>query len=120
MSAILSKKLEQSSTELKEIAQKLKEEKAKTEALLCEVLPPLVAQQMLDGKTVEASEYSEVTILFSGIPLFQNIVHECRPMEIVALLNELFIRMDRLVGLGKLYKVLSFIYWQVKVFMEKN
>lgn len=60
-----SKRLEQTTGELREIAQKLEDEKAKTEALLCEVLPPTVAQQMVKGKTVDASTYSTVLILNS-------------------------------------------------------
>ena len=43
--------------------------------------------------------------MFSDVPTFQQIVPLCQPKDIVHLLNELFTKFDRLIGLQKAYKV---------------
>jgi class 3 adenylate cyclase len=94
----------------------LEAEKARAEALLCEVLPPMVAAQMMLGNEVApgayydvhdaqllnpAAEYSEVTVMFSDVPNFGNIVPQTPPTEVVALLNNLFTQFDRLVQINE-------------------
>ena len=50
----LSKKLDETTAELKRMAIALENEKAKTDRLLHEMLPQKVADQLKQGKTVEA------------------------------------------------------------------
>mgnify|MGYP001805135322 CR=1 FL=1 len=49
-----SKKLDETTAELKKMAIELENEKAKTDRLLHEMLPKKVADQLKQGKTVEA------------------------------------------------------------------
>lgn len=49
-----SKKLDETTAELKRMAHALEKEKAKTDRLLHEMLPKKVADQLKQGKTVEA------------------------------------------------------------------
>lgn len=49
--------LEASNAEMEKLARDLEGEKAKTEALLREMLPAFVATQLINGKTVDACEY---------------------------------------------------------------
>ena len=51
---VFSKKLEQTTQELKKMARDLEVEKAKTDNILKEMLPTSVVQSLRDGKTVEA------------------------------------------------------------------
>lgn len=46
-----------------------------------------------------------VTILFSDIVTFTNMAAKCEPIEIVALLNDLFMRFDQLSNKHDVYKV---------------
>ncbi|PAV60035.1 hypothetical protein WR25_18064 [Diploscapter pachys] len=97
--------LESNNEQLEQMAKDLEVEKGKTDALLREMLPPTVAQQLKNGLSVDAREYEEATIMFSDVPTFQQIVPLCQPKDIVHLLNELFTKFDRLIGLQKAYKV---------------
>ncbi|CAJ0598529.1 unnamed protein product [Cylicocyclus nassatus] len=91
--------------QLESMAKDLEVEKAKTDALLSEMLPSSVAHQLKAGQAVDAREYKSATIMFSDVPSFQQIVPLCQPKDVVYLLNDLFTRFDRLVGLQKVYKV---------------
>lgn len=51
-----SKKLDETTANMKKLANALEEEKKKTDALLYEMLPVKVANQLRDGKTVSAGE----------------------------------------------------------------
>ena len=46
-----------------------------------------------------------VTILFSDIVSFTNICAKCRPIDIVNMLNALYIRFDKLTTVHDVYKV---------------
>ncbi|XGW33286.1 hypothetical protein V3C99_017612 [Haemonchus contortus] len=97
--------LEANNEQLELMAKDLEIEKAKTDALLSEMLPASVAQQLKRGQTVDAREYESATVMFSDVPSFQQIVPVCQPKDVVHLLNNLFTRFDRLVELQKAYKV---------------
>ncbi|XP_038050765.1 guanylate cyclase soluble subunit beta-2-like isoform X2 [Patiria miniata] len=101
----LGKQLEQKKEELRTALQALESEKQKTDMLLHSMLPRQVADQLRDGKRVEAGEYELVTILFSDIVSFTNICAECRPIDIVNMLNALYIRFDKLTTVHDVYKV---------------
>ncbi|CAJ0589809.1 unnamed protein product [Cylicocyclus nassatus] len=97
--------LEANNEQLESMAKDLEVEKAKTDALLSEMLPSSVAHQLKAGQTVDAREYESATVMFSDVPSFQQIVPLCQPKDVVYLLNNLFTRFDRLVVLQKVYKV---------------
>ncbi|CAI2358171.1 unnamed protein product [Caenorhabditis sp. 36 PRJEB53466] len=97
--------LEANNEQLENLAKDLEVEKGKTDALLREMLPPSVAQQLKQGLSVDAREYEEATVMFTDVPTFQQIVPLCQPRDIVHLLNELFTKFDRLIGLQRAYKV---------------
>ncbi|EFO98139.1 CRE-GCY-36 protein [Caenorhabditis remanei] len=97
--------LEANNEQLENMAKDLEIEKGKTDALLKEMLPPSVAQQLKQGLSVDAREYEEATVMFTDVPTFQQIVPLCQPKDIVHLLNELFTKFDRLIGIQRAYKV---------------
>lgn len=81
------------------MAYEFEAEKQRTEELLCELMPPSVAESLRQGHTVEACEFSEATVLFTDIVTFTNICALCTPYDVVNLLNDLYLGFDRLVGL---------------------
>uniref|UniRef100_A0A0K0FYJ9 guanylate cyclase n=1 Tax=Strongyloides venezuelensis TaxID=75913 RepID=A0A0K0FYJ9_STRVS len=97
--------LEANNEQLEQMAKDLEMEKGKTDALLKEMLPASVAQQLISGKSVDAKEYEEATVMFCDVPNFHNIVLHCQPKDVVHLLNELFTKFDRLVVYHNVYKV---------------
>uniref|UniRef100_A0A0K0E3P7 guanylate cyclase n=2 Tax=Strongyloides stercoralis TaxID=6248 RepID=A0A0K0E3P7_STRER len=97
--------LEANNEQLERMAKDLELEKGKTDALLKEMLPVTVAQQLISGKSVDAKEYEEATVMFCDVPNFHNIVLYCQPKDVVHLLNELFTKFDRLVVYHNVYKV---------------
>ncbi|XP_063298577.1 guanylate cyclase soluble subunit beta-2-like [Pelobates fuscus] len=101
----LSNQLERKKEELRILSKHLEEEKKKTEALLYAMLPKHVANQLKEGKRVEAGEFKECTILFSDVVTFTNICAQCEPIQIVSMLNSMYLRFDRLTNVHDVYKV---------------
>ena len=100
-----SKKLEETTAALKRTGAALEAEKAKTDELLYQMLPVKVAHSLREGQEVEAEKFAAVTILFSDIVSFTNIAAAVQPMQVVALLNQLYQRFDRLTSAHDVYKV---------------
>ncbi|XP_035240242.1 guanylate cyclase soluble subunit beta-2-like [Anguilla anguilla] len=101
----LSNQLERKKEELRHLSQHLEQEKQKTETLLYAMLPKHVANQLKEGKRVEAGEFKECTILFSDVVTFTNICSECEPIQIVFMLNSMYLKFDRLTTVHNVYKV---------------
>ncbi|ELU08873.1 hypothetical protein CAPTEDRAFT_19651 [Capitella teleta] len=101
----VSRKLDETTAELKRTGIALEKEKEKTDMLLYQMLPKKVANQLRDGISVDAEKFEEVTILFSDIVTFTNIAAAVQPLQIVQMLNDLYMRFDNLTELHQVYKV---------------
>ncbi|XP_072524856.1 guanylate cyclase soluble subunit beta-2-like isoform X2 [Salminus brasiliensis] len=101
----LSSQLERKKEELRQLSQHLEQEKQKTENLLYAMLPKHVANQLKEGKRVEAGEFKECTILFSDVVTFTTICSQCEPIQIVIMLNSMYLKFDRLTTVHNVYKV---------------
>ncbi|CAJ0961645.1 unnamed protein product [Ranitomeya imitator] len=53
----------------------------------------------------QVCEFKECTILFSDVVTFTNICAQCEPIQIVAMLNSMYLRFDRLTTVHDVYKV---------------
>lgn len=74
-------------------------------ALIHQILPPKVADQIIAGKQVEPELFDEVTIFFSDVVGFTNICSQVSAVEVVRMLNDLYTVMDYCTSLFPLYKV---------------
>lgn len=55
-------------------------------------------------------EFKECTILFSDVVTFTNICSECEPIQIVVMLNSMYLKFDRLTTVHNVYKVSPWIH----------
>ncbi|XP_063155748.1 guanylate cyclase soluble subunit beta-2-like [Candoia aspera] len=101
----LSNQLEKKKEELRILSKNLEIEKKKSETLLYAMLPKHVANQLKEGKKVEAGDFSCCTILFSDVVTFTNICSACEPIRIVNMLNSMYSKFDRLTSIHGVYKV---------------
>lgn len=83
----------------------VREEKARSDALLLNILPKEIAERLKGEQRLIADGYSDVSILFADIVGFTPLSASMQPLEIVELLNEVFSYLDSLVeefGLEKI------------------
>ena len=76
--------------------EQIEQEKAKHEALLHHILPGEIVTRLNDGEAVIADRFDDVTILFADLVGFTEMATKISAGELVALLNRIFSRFDRL------------------------
>ncbi len=76
--------------------EQIEQEKAKHEALLHHILPGEIVTRLNDGEAVIADRFDDVTILFADLVGFTEMATKIPAADLVALLNRIFSRFDRL------------------------
>lgn len=80
-------------------------ERAKSERLLLNVLPPEIAAELRERGVAQARHFDSVTVLFADIVGFTPLSVALPPDDLLALLDEVFTRFDELVAAAGLEKV---------------
>lgn len=83
----------------------LSEEKARSDALLLNILPPKIAERLKNQEPLIADYCPNVTVLFADIVGFTAFSRDAGPTELVELLNDLFSRFDDLVEKHRVEKI---------------
>ncbi len=83
--------------ENRRIHELLEIEQDKSEALLSNVLPAAIAEQLKDSDETVAEQYDSVSILFADVVGFTPLAESLAPTELVEMLNTTFTRFDELV-----------------------
>lgn len=76
--------------ELDQRNQQLETERARSESLLLNILPPPIVERLKSGQSTIADGFSQATVLFSDVVGFTSMSADMVPVELVTLLNELF------------------------------
>ncbi|KAG2462545.1 GCY8E cyclase, partial [Polypterus senegalus] len=100
-------KEQQKYAQLQEIIKKLDEEKKRGDSLLYAMIPKAVADRLRKGITAleTCQVFPDVTILFSDVVKFNEICIHITPMQVVDMLNEIYIVFDTLSEKHNVYKV---------------
>ncbi|XP_021366509.1 uncharacterized protein LOC110458877 [Mizuhopecten yessoensis] len=83
----------------------LRKEKKRSDGLLYQMVPALVADKLKKNIEIDPEYFSSVTILFLDIFGFNRISSECSPNEIVVLMNSVYGTIDELLEDYNVYKV---------------
>lgn len=84
---------------------KLRQEQKRSERLLLNILPPSIAERLLQQQQTIADSFAEVTVLFADIVGFTQLSTKLSPPELVNLLNQVFSRFDELAEYYGLEKI---------------
>ncbi|NEP56481.1 MAG: urea ABC transporter substrate-binding protein [Symploca sp. SIO2G7] len=89
----------------KQAEEALRVEQEKSEGLLLSILPKMIANRLKQDQSAIAEQFEEATILFADIVGFTPLSSSMPPTELVALLNQIFSRFDRLTQKYGLEKI---------------
>ena len=64
-----------------------------------------IVQGLRNGEAPMPDHFSSVTVLFTDIPAFNDMVESCAPFSIVDFLHRLYSAMDDVIGREDVYKV---------------
>jgi adenylate cyclase len=84
---------------------RLEVEHQKVEDLLHSILPVSIARRLQDSPRVIADAFPAATVLFADIVGFTSLSLQTNPADLVATLNEIFTRLDRLADQHGLEKI---------------
>ncbi|EPB74397.1 hypothetical protein ANCCEY_06518 [Ancylostoma ceylanicum] len=110
--AILEKHTGELEREVENQSKELNEQKKRADLLLGKMLPRQVAERLKRGQPIEPEGFDNVSVFFSDVVKFTQLAAKCRPIQVVALLNELYSTFDHIIEQHDAYKLGSQDYWR--------
>jgi PAS domain S-box-containing protein len=92
-------------TDRKQAEEALRLEQDKSERLLLNILPEIIAQRLKQDQRAIAEHFDDVTILFADIVGFTPLSARLKPIDLVNLLNHIFSQFDQLAQQYGLEKI---------------
>lgn len=92
-------------TERKEAEARLKEEQEKSERLLLNVLPGVIAERLKQEPGTIADGFAEATVMFADLVNFTKLATQMQPQKLVQMLNDIFSAFDELTEKYGLEKI---------------
>ncbi len=83
----------------------LKKERDRSEALLLNILPAEVAEELKEKGKAEAKLFDEVTVLFTDFKCFTTVSEKLTPQQLVGELNECFKAFDEIIDKYSIEKI---------------
>jgi len=83
----------------------LEVERARSESLLLNILPPPIAERLKKGEAMIADRFEQATVLFADIVNFTPLSARLAPERVVELLDQIFSAFDSIVGHYELEKI---------------
>uniref|UniRef100_A0A915N301 guanylate cyclase n=1 Tax=Meloidogyne javanica TaxID=6303 RepID=A0A915N301_MELJA len=83
----------------------LAQAREQTERLLNEMLPPSIAAQLKEHKSVEPRSYDSATVLFCQLVDFSTVLSKFPPDQVIDFLNQVFSTFDTIIRNHDAYKV---------------
>jgi guanylate cyclase soluble subunit beta len=113
----LTQRLQIVTDKLQQTARELKKEQQLADKLLYSILPPSVANELRLKRPIKAKKFEVVTVLFSGIVNFAQHCNDItEPMEIVNLLNNIYMTFDNLMDTFEdVYKVIYTFFIHIAI-----
>ncbi|KAJ1518581.1 hypothetical protein HMI54_014644 [Coelomomyces lativittatus] len=99
------KEVEKRKLEMESLIQQLAVERGRSTDLVNAILPQSISQRLLQDGTVPPEKFNDVTVLFTEISGYSEIVTKYSAMDIVDLLNELYCTFDEVILNYDVYKV---------------
>ncbi|XP_074654593.1 uncharacterized protein LOC141908442 [Tubulanus polymorphus] len=81
------------------------QERHRTNSMLFQMLPKIVAEELKEGRHVIPEAYNDATVYFSDIVGFTKISANCTPIQVIQMLNGLYMCFDARIGIYDVYKV---------------
>ena len=101
----ITKKLQSFANSLKDKTHALENERERSEQILYQMLPVEIAKRMMKKMDIVPEQFDSVTIFFSDIVGFTTICSKSTPMEVIHMLNLLYILIDERLEAFDVYKV---------------
>jgi len=91
--------------QLQQAYAELETEKARSERLLLNILPQLIASRLKDGAQTIADNYPDATVLFADLVGFTQLSSKLSPESLVEVLDDVFCRFDLLAEKHQIEKI---------------
>lgn len=86
-------------------SRELNDERQRSEKLLYNILPAVIADRLRNGEKTIAETHQEVTVMFADIVGFTHLASELGPYRTVQMLNDVFARFDKLIEKYQIEKI---------------